>query len=173
MLARVVLWQFSESDTGDDVDCTCDDLWYNSHEEVYRNASVKIAEMLVLGKIHNQAVGEPDSDEWRCHGDRVEKSSFSRFHIYDLCHEHDKDDEHNDKDGREEGNCGFALWVQNEGGFRFAGFDSAIDTKTHPSKTEDAYALENRPWYWAGNEVVSVVHVRTDSALCRGETHTL
>ena len=121
--------------------------------------------MLVFGEIDKQAIGESQCDEWRCYGDSVKNSSFSRFNIYDLDHEYSKDGEDNDKDGRKEGYCGFALWVQNElsRGFGIiAGFDSSIDTKTHPGKTEDAYALENSPWYWARNGVVPVVRVSFD-----------
>ena len=173
MFASVVLGQSSESETGNDVGCTCKNFGSDGHAEVQRDASVKIAEVLVFGKIDDEAVSESDSDEWRCHSNSVEKSSFSGFHIYDLNQEQSKDDEDNDEDGREECNCGFALWIQNERVFGFAGFDSTIDTKTHPSKTEDAYALENEPGYRAWNEVVSVLHVRSHSALFKRARHTL
>lgn len=156
MFASVVFGQFLESEAGDDVGRTCEDLWDDGHAEVQCDTSVKVAEVLVFGKIDDEAVGESNSDEWRCYGDSVEQSSFSGFHIYDLYHEHGKDDEDNDEDGCEQCNCGFALWVQNEWVFGFAGFDSAIYTKTHSSKTEDAYALENEPGYWAWNEIISV-----------------
>lgn len=165
MFASIVLGQFLESETGDDVRCTCENLGDDSHTEVERDTSVKIAKVLVFGKIDEEAVGEPHSDEWRCYGDSVEEPPLSRFHIYDLYHEHGKDDEYDDEDGREECDCGFALRVQNEWIFGFAGFDSAIDTKAHPSKTNDAYALKNRAGYWAWNEDVSVVNVRSYSSV--------
>ena len=119
--------------------------------------------MLVYGKIDEEAIGEPHSDEWRCYRDSVVESLFSRFHIYHLYHEHGKDVKYNDEDGREECDCVFAFRVQNEWIFGFAGFNSAIDTKAHSSKINDAYALKNRAGYWAWNEDVSVMHVRSYS----------
>lgn len=173
MFASVAPGQFSESEASDNVGRTCEDLGYDGHAEVQSDASVKIAEVLVLGKIDDEAVGESDSDEWRCYGDSVEKSSFSGLHIYDLYHEHGKDDKNNDENSGKECNCGFALWVQNEWVFGFAGFDPAIDPKAHPGKTEDADALENHPGYWARNESVSVRHIRSDLASFRRERLTL
>ena len=170
---RIILWQSSESETGNDVGCTRKNLGDDGHAEVQRDASIKITEVLIFGEIVEEAVSESHSDEWRCYGNSVEESSFSWFHIHDLDHKQGKDDEDNNEDGCEKCNCGLAFWVQNEWVCGFAGLDPAIDTKTHPGKTEDAYALENKPGYWARNEVVSVLHVRFDSALFKREKHTL
>lgn len=156
-----MLEQSPQSETGYYVGCTREDFGDDGQAKVERDASVKIAEMLIFGKIHHETVGKSHGDEWRCYGNGVEKSSFCRFHISNLRHEHGKDNEDSDEYGREEGNCSSALWVQDKWILGFAGFDSSIYTKTHPRKTEDANALENKPGYGARNECVSVLHVRS------------